>query len=388
MASCCFKRPVRWVGVNGEEYVTLVPCGRCLDCLKHQSSDWVFRLNQEHNISKQSVFITLTYDNQNLPKDNNLHYKDCQHFFKRLRHHFSFRYFVIGEYGYNGTNRPHYHAILFLPERSNNCTLDTISKVWNKGLVSFDPVTAGRIKYVAGYSSLSDVMRHRVRPFRHMSLRSAIGFNFVFTDAFRKCLDANKWTFKLGATGRTVLVPRYYKRYVQNNGYVIPYTLTLTGSNVRSKGLSTDVEPRIEIDINDLSLRTAFASEADYRRYTAPYRKISDRFYIPESYYRRHYGTYSKLVRSHSFRDNRQHIKIPYELWLLSYSRGDSDTVYRDFVGPSALLSRDFELIKLSDYKKITSRPDSTPYNYVDEEGYSIPSSFVFKSKPENVPPF
>lgn len=45
----------------------VVPCGKCAGCLLHKSNDWSFRLQDEIQHSKYSVFFTLTYNNDYLP---------------------------------------------------------------------------------------------------------------------------------------------------------------------------------------------------------------------------------------------------------------------------------------------------------------------------------
>jgi len=60
---------------------------------------------------EDNAFITLTYDNENLPENATLVPKDLKDFQKRLRYHanIDLRFFSVGEYG-EKTQRPHYHA--------------------------------------------------------------------------------------------------------------------------------------------------------------------------------------------------------------------------------------------------------------------------------------
>ena len=59
-----------------------VPCGRCLECLKLRVNSWYVRLLNEKNSSTSALFITLTYDDDNLPYSDNglmcLDYRDTQ----------------------------------------------------------------------------------------------------------------------------------------------------------------------------------------------------------------------------------------------------------------------------------------------------------------------
>ena len=60
-----------------------------------------------------NCFLTLTYDNENLPPHGQLVKRDLQLFFKRLRHLVGpFRYVATGEYG-ELRRRPHFHAAIF-----------------------------------------------------------------------------------------------------------------------------------------------------------------------------------------------------------------------------------------------------------------------------------
>lgn len=106
-----------------------IPCGHCIGCRLKYSTDWAARCLLELKYSDCASFITLTYDNEHLPKPNEiidsngvittspvnpLVKRDLQLFFKRVRKKFpdkKIRYFAAGEYSPNG--RPHYHIILF-----------------------------------------------------------------------------------------------------------------------------------------------------------------------------------------------------------------------------------------------------------------------------------
>ena len=63
----------------------------------------------EASMYNNNCFITLTYDNENLPKDKNLNYDEFKGFMKRLREHLhrkegrNIKYYACGEYG--GTDR-------------------------------------------------------------------------------------------------------------------------------------------------------------------------------------------------------------------------------------------------------------------------------------------
>ncbi len=88
-------------------------CGQCQGCRLERSRQWAIRCVHEAQTHKQNCFITLTYDDENLPKDGSLCLADWQKFAKRLRRKAGpFRFFHCGEYG-DLNFRPHYHACIF-----------------------------------------------------------------------------------------------------------------------------------------------------------------------------------------------------------------------------------------------------------------------------------
>lgn len=106
-----------------------IPCGQCLECRLEYSRQWANRCILEAKDHKENCFVTLTYDDLNVPvvddvdpetgeivKFKTLVKEDLQKFIKRLRKRLpedvKIRYFAAGEYG-DQTYRPHYHLIIF-----------------------------------------------------------------------------------------------------------------------------------------------------------------------------------------------------------------------------------------------------------------------------------
>lgn len=88
-------------------------CGQCMECRLAYSREWAIRITHEAQMHDHNCFLTLTYDNDNLPLHGQLVKKDLQDFFKRLRHVTGpFRYVASGEYG-ELKRRPHFHVALF-----------------------------------------------------------------------------------------------------------------------------------------------------------------------------------------------------------------------------------------------------------------------------------
>lgn len=92
-----------------------VPCGQCIGCRLEKARQWAVRCTHEAQMHSENCFITLTYNNENLPEDHNVSKRALQLFFKRLRKRYKgkgIRYYACGEYGDN-FGRPHYHACIF-----------------------------------------------------------------------------------------------------------------------------------------------------------------------------------------------------------------------------------------------------------------------------------
>ena len=173
-----------------------VPCGSCACCKIEKANEWATRITNEAKMwDYKGLFITLSYNNPNLPWTKNkelttLCRKDLVNFKKRLRkyaekHKLPFkewknpytgkierpiRTFECGEYGFNGTRaaiggNPHYHMIvlnwsvddLVFDKISKKSGLpiyksETINKIWGKGHCPIGMVSYKSAAYVARYT--------------------------------------------------------------------------------------------------------------------------------------------------------------------------------------------------------------------------------------------
>ena len=99
----------------------------------------------------KNTFITLTYDNEHLPKDESIDKDELQRFFKRLRKNYppkTIKYFACGEYG-DKKKRAHYHAIIF--GVGNNHEDKNYTRNLEKGLTYHGTVTFESARYVTDY---------------------------------------------------------------------------------------------------------------------------------------------------------------------------------------------------------------------------------------------
>lgn len=140
-----------------------VPCGQCIGCRLERSRQWAIRCVHEASMYKDNCFITLTYNEENLPENGSLVLKDFQKFMKRLRkrHGKNIRFFHCGEYG-DRLGRPHYHCCLFnfdfkdrkyfkIVNGNKYYVSEELEKLWKKGFSMIGEVNFETAAYVARY---------------------------------------------------------------------------------------------------------------------------------------------------------------------------------------------------------------------------------------------
>lgn len=220
-----------------------LPCGRCIGCRLGRAQQWAVRCRHEAMLYGVNSFITLTYDDDHLPKYGSLNYRDYQLFMKRLRKDNEgfdeapdgtrpIRFFAAGEYG-GITNRPHYHALLFnywfadaKPWGRGTFRSEQLEALWPLGSALIAPVTPASTAYVTRYAlkkvygraaqdHYSDVdvstgeyiEKARVPEFVRMSRRPGIGAWF-FEQYVGDLYPGDYAVYD----GRQVPVPEYYQR--------------------------------------------------------------------------------------------------------------------------------------------------------------------------------
>ena len=142
-----------------------VPCGKCIGCRLEYSRQWAIRCMHEASLYEHNCFVTLTYNDENLPEGGSLVKEHTQQFMKRLRARYPFkkiRFYGCGEYG-DENFRPHYHLLLFnhifedekLHSYSDTdfplYTSEICENVWQKGFCPIGRVSFESAAYVARY---------------------------------------------------------------------------------------------------------------------------------------------------------------------------------------------------------------------------------------------
>lgn len=209
--------------INGrfQEVGQSVPCGKCVQCIKAKLSAWLFRLEKEMEICKNPLFITLTYNTENLPSTikgiPTLRKSDVQNFMKRLRFNYckkynlktsKIRYFIVGEYG-TKYGRPHYHAIMF-----NLLDIQMIHPAWGNGQIDVKPLKNGGTTYVLKYLFKNNKKLKEGQQKEFSLVSGGFGKNYL-TPAIIKYHNASIENSHLTLKGgQKVPIPKYYKDYI------------------------------------------------------------------------------------------------------------------------------------------------------------------------------
>lgn len=166
-------------------------CGQCVFCRIQRRRVWTHRIMLEASQHDNNAFLTLTYSDDYLPRDNSLSPRELQLFLKRLRKNSGvrFRFFACGEYG-EQSERPHYHLALFgyasceygITRKKEHCcsTCDLVASTWGLGNILLGQLEPRSAAYIAGYvtkkltkAQKGGLTRHP--EFARMSLRPGIG---------------------------------------------------------------------------------------------------------------------------------------------------------------------------------------------------------------------
>lgn len=135
----------------------IFPCGKCVLCRSRRGRQWSHRLSLESTDWRRVSHVTLTYAPRLDGYDMNFNYSHFQLFMKKFRKfldsigYHKIKFFCAGERGENGTQRVHYHVLLFGIDATMR---DTIAQKWEHGFVKVKTVESSRgMRKVASYVS-------------------------------------------------------------------------------------------------------------------------------------------------------------------------------------------------------------------------------------------
>lgn len=241
----------------------ILPCRKCIGCRLDYSKQWALRCVHEAQMHEHNCMLTLTYNNDYLPKDHSLNHEHFQVFIRSLRKktHKPIRYFMCGEYGEatsknNMVARPHYHCLLFgisfhedrkihYRKEMKKSQLkipiyrsSLLESTWQRGFSEIGSVTYQSAAYVARYvlkkqSSLPGTNRietfdaetgeingSKVNEYTKMSLKPGIGQTWYqkyngdidWTGENDKTNQPGRPHIINPATKTAAQIPQYYKK--------------------------------------------------------------------------------------------------------------------------------------------------------------------------------
>lgn len=265
--------PVKLWPPVGTATLTL-PCGTCLGCRQDLATDWAHRAQLEASHWQYNSFLTLTYDDANLPEYGHLRPQDLTRFIKRLRRGIDrgdpgigtqlpegVRYLASGEYG-ETSQRPHFHLLLFncrfTDQKRVGTSLyesETLHKYWKLGGHRLGELTGASANYVAQYSLKKLVTqgeRHDENgeayrpPFIRMSLKPPIG---------QKWTETNKLDLQHGYlvhNARKNRIPRGLKKQLAKLDPILAETATVQAQQHKHTRHNLDAAERIHRSKNAL----------------------------------------------------------------------------------------------------------------------------------------
>lgn len=243
--------------------VGTVPCGKCVGCRIARTREWALRLLHESCYFDKTCFLTLTYDDEHLPRTGGLVKSHLQLFFKLMRLDYDIKYFACGEYG-DLFGRPHYHVILFGINRDSECFYDdddgkSRCVYWHNGFINVGNVSVDSINYVTGYVQkkysgklAKEMYGDKLVPFCVMS--KGLGKRYLI-DNVGYAINHVSMRYK----GKDVGLPRYYKKIIDGN-----YDINIINDRTLEKAAKSD-EWFAEHGVDDLE-------RSDYQRRRAEQR--------------------------------------------------------------------------------------------------------------------
>ena len=267
--SCISPIEMQVINSFGKRLNIKTDCRHCLNCMIKRTMQIEFLTNKELNTvyrsGRSASFVTLTYDDNHLPYNDNgfltLNRDHVRNWFKNIRRQMEyynekvpFKVLYCGEYGDGthsssrsgaSTHRPHYHVI-FLglgPEKVRKYT----RKLWKHGLCDIGPLSAGGVRYLCKYmtKSMPDKNIKKIReiagvqnPFFYHSI--GLGKQWILENIDKIVED--EFTFNIA--GKKQLYPSNimkfvsYKTGIDYKPYIIKFLKDNELNKSRAKGIS------------------------------------------------------------------------------------------------------------------------------------------------------
>ena len=224
------------------DYYLEVPCGYCHSCQKSYNNQYRIRLLYECRKYPPGtcLFITLTFDDDNLKKFSKDTNKAVRLFLDRLRKDYGkqIRHWFVCEFG-TLHGRPHYHGILFNVPRElmDGYNSDVpghhplLASRWMYGFVFVGYVSEETCSYITKYVTKS-INGDKVRP--RIISSHGIGDNYLNTDESKLHKFGGCYQPFMVVNGFPQAMPRYY------------YNKVFTEVDKRNMVLDRYIDPPVE----------------------------------------------------------------------------------------------------------------------------------------------
>lgn len=148
-----------------------VGCGNCIECRKQKSNEWKIRLREELKTQKEAMFVTLTFQSDELKKIcDEKQLSECnaiagiavRRFLERYRKKYkkSVKHWLITELGHENTERIHLHGIIF-----KKIEKEELNKLWSYGMADNGKYcTEKTINYIVKYVTKIDEKHKDFKP--------------------------------------------------------------------------------------------------------------------------------------------------------------------------------------------------------------------------------
>lgn len=268
-------RPIHFYDTSKRMHRT-VPCGRCMPCRINKTQSWVLRLELEKSNCEKSAFVTLTYDDDHLPKDCSLHKRDVQLFFKRLRKAaLQFRYYCVGEYGetelkYYDPNyedliqlgkikphgRPHFHVLFFGVNFRDDDDFEVLKKSWfmcsneyweihRQKLVG--NLDGGSIRYVCDYMQKKQYGLNSLLEYLDCTPPFSVCSQKLGLEQFEKDLDTYKKNGFIVYNGHKCPIPRYFREKFELPVVINPQNSPYRQLCIQKHYVTNEELPRLDV---------------------------------------------------------------------------------------------------------------------------------------------
>lgn len=217
--------------VMGDSRVKFVPygCGKCMECCKQKSREWLVRLSEDIKYNTNGVFVTLTFSNEEYSKlynevENRLGYeidneicrlavrRFCGRWRKKYGH--SPRHWLISEIGHKGTENIHMHGIIWCDKDKDIAERWGYGFVWlgdekNGKLVNY--VNGSTINYITKYMTKRDELNVEYKA----KVFNSAGIGIGYIENARSNMNGFNYDktreFYITESGHKIALPIYYR---------------------------------------------------------------------------------------------------------------------------------------------------------------------------------